>query len=148
MNGHETDFYKRDVPQIRETLKKIGESLETIAHSLEVLAEIRIEDIARNHTELSDEDLFKDEESHIPFPDIQEVEDDINIPPYEDRPEPEWGELPDEGASLEDQAKHTNWEDEEISDDQANEDVLEELDEDDYDEDLDNEIRMYDANNN
>ena len=88
MNGHETDFYKRDVPQIRETLKKIGESLETIAHSLEVLAEIRIEDIARNHTELSDEDdedLFKDEESHIPFPDIQEVEDDIDIPPYEDR---------------------------------------------------------------
>ena len=88
MNGHETEFYKRDVPQIRETLKKIGESLETIAHSLEVLAEIRIEDIARNHTELNDEgdeDLFKDEESHIPFPDIddiQTVEDDINIPPY------------------------------------------------------------------
>ena len=42
MNGHETDFYKRDVPQIRETLKKISESLETIAHSLEVLTEIRI----------------------------------------------------------------------------------------------------------
>ena len=85
MNGHETDFYKRDVPQIRETLKKISESLETIAHSLEVLTEIRIEDIARNHTELSDEgdeDLFKDEESHIPFPDIQEVEDDFNVPPY------------------------------------------------------------------
>ena len=134
MNGHETDFYKRDVPQIRETLKKISESLETIAHSLEVLTEIRIEDIARNHTELSDEgneDLFKDEDSYIPFPDIQEVEDDINIPPYEDRHEPEWGELPDE----------------EISDDQANEDVLEELDE-EYDEDLDDEIRMHDANNN
>ena len=121
MNGHETDFYKRDVPQIRETLKKIGESLETIAHSLEVLTEIRIEDIARNHTELSDEDdkdLFKDEESYIPFPDvddIQTVEDDINIPPYEDRPNPEWGELPDE---------------------------------EEYDEDLDDEIRMHDANNN
>ena len=72
MNGHETDFYKRDVPQIRETLKKISESLETIAHSLEVLAEIRIEDIARNHTELSDEDdeLFNDEESYIPFPNV------------------------------------------------------------------------------
>ena len=67
MNGHETDFYKRDVPQIRETLKKISESLETIAHSLEVLTEIRIEDIARNHTELSDEDdeLFNDEESYF-----------------------------------------------------------------------------------
>ena len=121
MNGHETDFYKRDVPQIRETLKKISESLETIAHSLEVLTEIRIEDIARNHTELSDEDdkdLFKDEESYIPFPDvddIQTVEDDINIPPYEDRPNPEWGELPDE---------------------------------EEYDEDLDDEIRMHDANNN
>jgi hypothetical protein len=49
-------------------IKKISESLETIAHSLEVLAEIRIEDIARNHTELSDEDdedLFKDEESYF-----------------------------------------------------------------------------------
>ena len=132
MNGHETDFYKRDVPQIRETLKKISESLETIAHSLEVLAEIRIEDIARNHTELSDEgdeDLFKDEESYIPFPDIQEVEDDFKVPPYEDRHE------------------YIDEEDEEISDDQANEDVLEELDE-EYDEDLDNEIRMYNANNN
>ena len=134
MNGHETDFYKRDVPQIRETLKKIGESLETIAHSLEVLAEIRIEDIARNHTDLSDEDdkdLFNDEESHIPFPDIQEVEDDINIPPYEDRPEPEWGELPDEEA--------IEWEegfDEEKYDDEN------------FDEDLDTEIRMHDANNN
>ena len=134
MNGHETDFYKRDVPQIRETLKKISESLETIAHSLEVLTEIRIEDIARNHTELSDEgdeDLFKDEESYIPFPDIQEVEDDINIPPYEDRPEPEWGELPDEEA--------IEWEegfDEEKYDDEN------------IDEDLDDEIRMHDANNN
>ena len=134
MNGHETDFYKRDVPQIRETLKKISESLETIAHSLEVLTEIRIEDIARNHTELSDEgdeDLFKDEESHIPFPDIQEVEDDINIPPYEDRPEPEWGELPDEEA--------IEWEegfDEEKYDDEN------------FDEDVDTEIRMHDANNN
>ena len=131
MNGHETDFYKRDVPQIRETLKKISESLETIAHSLEVLTEIRIEDIARNHTELSDEgdeDLFKDEESHIPFP---EVKDDIDIPPYEDRPEPEWGELPDEEA--------IEWEegfDEEKYDDEN------------IDEDLDDEIRMHDVNNN
>ena len=107
-----TEFYKlinSDVPQIRETLKKISESLETISHSLEVLAEIRIEDIARNHTELSDEDdkdLFKDEESYIPFPDvddIQTVEDDINIPPYEDRPNPEWGELPDEEEEYDDE---------------------------------------------
>lgn len=116
MNGHETDFYKRDVPQIRETLKKIGESLETIAHSLEVLAEIRIEDIARNHTDLSDEDdkdLFNDEESHIPFPDIQEVEDDINIPPYEDRPEPiEWEEGFDE----------EKYDDEEYDDEELDED--------------------------
>ena len=116
MNGHETDFYKRDVPQIRETLKKISESLETIAHSLEVLAEIRIEDIARNHTDLSDEDdkdLFNDEESHIPFPDIQEVEDDINIPPYEDRPEPiEWEEGFDE----------EKYDDEEYDDEELDED--------------------------
>ena len=143
MNGHETDFYKRDVPQIRETLKKISESLETIAHSLEVLTEIRIEDIARNHTELSDEgdeDLFKDEESHIPFPDIQEVEDDFKVPPYEDR-----HKYIDE--------EDEEYDDEEISDDQANEDVFEELDEEEYDdenfdEDLDTEIKMHDANNN
>ena len=114
-----TEFYKlinSDVPQIRETLKKISESLETISHSLEVLAEIRIEDIARNHTELSDEgneDLFKDEESYIPFPDIQEVEDDINIPPYEDRPEPiEWEEGFDE----------EKYDDEEYDDEELDED--------------------------
>ena len=67
MTRLEEDLYQRDVPQIRETLKKISESLETIAHSLEIVAEIRIEDIARNHTELSDEDdeLFNDEESYF-----------------------------------------------------------------------------------
>ena len=66
MTRYEQEYY--------HNVKKISESLESIAHSLEVLSEINI----KVNADIDSKELFNDEESCIPYPEVNNSYDNTD----------------------------------------------------------------------
>ena len=65
MTSYDREFYFN--------VGSIKESLESIAHSLEIMAETNI----KINADIDSEELFEQEESYIPYPEVEE--DDLSI---------------------------------------------------------------------
>ena len=63
MTSYEREYYFN--------VGKIKESLESIAHSLEIMAETNI----KINADIDSEELFKDEEEYIPYPEVEDSYD-------------------------------------------------------------------------
>lgn len=63
MTRNEQEYY--------HNVKKISESLESIAHSLEIIAETNI----KINADIDSKELFEQEESYIPYPEVEDSYD-------------------------------------------------------------------------
>ena len=67
MTSYEREYYFN--------VEKIKESLESIAHSLEIMAETNI----KINADIDSEDLFEQEESYIPYPEVEKDDNDLSV---------------------------------------------------------------------
>jgi len=63
MTSYEREYYFN--------VEKIKESLESIAHSLEIIAETNI----KINADIDSEELFEQEESYVPYPEVEDSYD-------------------------------------------------------------------------